>query len=80
MKNWFQSLQIAASFFINQNKLANGYFKWQQSASAFSVSKKDVDGVCKYILNQAEHHRKTTYAQEYDRFLKHYQQTIKNKV
>jgi len=29
--------------FINQNNLSNGYFKWQQSASAFSISKTDID-------------------------------------
>jgi putative transposase len=29
--------------FINENKLCHGYFEWQVTASAFSVSKKDVD-------------------------------------
>ena len=38
--------------FINDNNLANGIFDWQSTASAFSVSKNDVDKVCKYILNQ----------------------------
>lgn len=66
--------------FINDNNLAIGYFMWQQSASAFSVSKKDIDRVCKYILNQPEHHKKYNYAQEYEQFLKHYQDTLKNKV
>ena len=63
--------------FINKNKLSSGVFGWQQSASAFSVSKSDVDKVCKYILNQPDHHRKVTFAEEYDDFLKHYQQTLK---
>ena len=59
--------------FINENKLAIGMFKWQQSAAAFSVSKSDVDRVCKYILNQSEHHKKMSFAEEYDHFLKFYQ-------
>jgi putative transposase len=63
--------------FINDNKLALGQFKWQQSASAFSVSKSDVDMVCKYILNQPEHHKKTSFTEEYVQFLKHYQNTLK---
>jgi len=63
--------------FINENKLCQGVFAWQDSASAFSVSKSDVDKVCKYILNQPEHHKKATFAEEYDQFLKHYQQTLK---
>src|SRR5438477_11894071 len=36
--------------FINEKKLCNGRFAWQESASAFSVSKSDVDRVSKYIL------------------------------
>ena len=67
----------SSSRFINDNKLSQGTFAWQQSASAFSVSKSDVDKVCKYILNQPEHHKKVTFAEEYDTFLKHYQKTLK---
>lgn len=62
--------------FINHNKLCNSQFAWQESASAFSVSKKDVDKVCKYILNQREHHRKISFAEEYDTFIKFYEKTL----
>ena len=62
--------------FIHDNKLCIGQFMWQQSGSAFSVSKGDVDKVCKYILGQKEHHHKYTFAEEYELFLKHYQQTL----
>lgn len=67
--------------FINENKPAGNQFLWQRSASAFSVSKSDVDKVCKYILNQPKHHRKVTFAEEYEQFIKYYQETLrKNKV
>jgi len=67
--------------FINENKLSNGKFLWQRSTSAYSISKSDIDKVCKYILNQAEHHKKVTFAEEYEQFIKHYQETLeKNKV
>ena len=62
--------------FINENKLCESQFAWQESASAFSVSKSDVDRVCKYILNQPEHHRKVTFSEEYDKFMKFYQKTL----
>ena len=65
----------SCSKFINEN--TQGVFAWQKSASAFSVSKSDVDKVCRYILNQPEHHRKVTFAEEYDALLKHYQKTLK---
>lgn len=62
--------------FINDNKLCTEKFSWQQSASAFSVSKSDIDKVCKYILNQAEHHRTKTFQEEYDEFIQFYQKTL----
>lgn len=62
--------------FINQNKLCMGRFEWQESASAFSVSKSDIDKVCKYILNQPEHHRKVSFNEEYESFIKFYQKTL----
>jgi len=63
--------------FIDENRLCDFNFQWQQSASAFSVSKSDVDKVCKYILNQPEHHKRVTFDEEYDMFIKHYQDTLK---
>lgn len=62
--------------FIAQNKLCDKIFTWQDSASAFSVSKDDVDNVCKYILNQPEHHRKVSFMEEYEEFIKFYQKTL----
>lgn len=62
--------------FINKENLVKGNFAWQKTASAFSVSKKDVDKVCKYILNQKEHHRKVTFKEEYDKFIEFYEKTL----
>lgn len=63
--------------FINQNKLAKGVFQWQQSASAFSVSKSAIDKTCQYILNQPEHHKKLSFEEEYQEFIRYYQDTLK---
>jgi len=63
--------------FIVDNQLSSKNFAWQKSASAFSVSKSEVDKVCKYILNQPEHHRQVSFKEEYDKFIKFYQQTLK---
>ena len=69
-------IEIASGKFMNENKLCVGKFQWQNSCSAFSVSKREVNKVCKYILGQKEHHHKQTFAEEYEIFLKFYQQTI----
>jgi REP element-mobilizing transposase RayT len=65
--------------FINENRLCFGKFTWQESASAFSVSKSDVDRVCKYILNQPKHHKKVSFAEEYESFIKFYEKTLQIK-
>ena len=69
----------ASEIFINNNRLCKGRFYWQTSCSAFSVSKSDIDRVCKYIFNQAEHHKKHTFVEEQDRFLKFYRHTLSGK-
>lgn len=67
----------ASKKFIIENKLCDHRFAWQESASAFSVSKSDVDRVCKYILSQKAHHQKFSFREEYESLLKHYQQTLR---
>ncbi len=62
--------------FINENKLVQGRFSWQQSASAFSVSKSRIKTVINYILNQPEHHKTKSFEEEYQVLLKHFQETI----
>jgi REP element-mobilizing transposase RayT len=66
--------------FINDNRLCVGIFQWQQSCSAFSVSKRNIHDLCTYIENQEEHHKKQNYAEEYEGYVKFYQQTIKKKT
>ena len=66
----------SAEKFINDNRLAVG-FAWQQSCSAFSVSKSHIDKVCKYILNQPEHHKKVSFAQEYNEYIRFYERSAR---
>jgi len=68
---------FSSEHFINEKKLCAGKFAWQQSASAFSVSKYDVENVCRYILNQHEHHRLRSFDEEFDEFMHYYQKTLK---
>ena len=45
-------------------------FKWQIGYGGFSVSESNVEKVMKYIADQEEHHRKTTFKEEFAAFLK----------
>ena len=59
--------------FINDHKLANRKFCWQEGYGAFSYSKSHIENVYNYILNQETHHRKKTFREEYVGFLKEFE-------
>jgi REP element-mobilizing transposase RayT len=44
-------------------------FQWQNGYGAFSVSESNKDSVIKYIVGQAEHHKKLSFQDEYRKFL-----------
>lgn len=58
-----------SSEWINKEKLTPGKFQWQEGYGVFSHSKSQIDKVVKYILNQQEHHKKTTFLDEYRHML-----------
>ena len=45
-------------------------FGWQTKYGAFSVSVSQLDGIMKYIQNQAEHHRQMSFQEEFIALLK----------
>jgi len=65
-------LKGGSSYWINQQRLIKGRFGWGVGYGAFSVSHSDVGRVARYIANQEEHHRKRTYTEEYEMFVKRY--------
>lgn len=58
-----------SSKWINENRLVRGKFSWQDGYGAFSHSHSQVNDVYSYILSQEEHHKKTTFKEEYISFL-----------
>ena len=58
-----------SSFWINKNKLCRGKFEWQDEYYAVAVSPDDLDAVRKYIRNQEEHHKYTSFQKELDEFI-----------
>ncbi len=58
-------IKANSSKWINENKFIIGKFNWQEGFGAFSYSKSQIDNVAKYILNQQEHHKRTSFKDEY---------------
>ena len=77
---WQRSLLIVPLALLLITNCGVVSFNGSKPAQLFSVSKKDVSTVCHYIENQKERRDKQSYNEEYAEFLKHYQQTLKNKV
>jgi REP element-mobilizing transposase RayT len=65
-----RDLKANSSRWINEQGHVSGRFEWQSGYGAFSVSKSQVKRVANYIMRQEEHHRKTTFREEYVAFLK----------
>jgi len=67
-----QLIKGESSFWINQNKIVQGKFGWQDDYWAVSVSEGHLNQVRNYIKNQGEHHRIKTFEEEVDEFMKKY--------
>ena len=55
------------------------YFVWQEGYGAFSVSKSQMNQITEYIKNQAEHHKKMSFQEEFRKFLLKYDIDINEK-
>lgn len=67
-----KQIKGSSSHFVNQNNFIQEKFAWQTGYAAYSISESVVEKVFQYIQNQKQHHKKVTFQQEYDDFLKVY--------
>jgi putative transposase len=67
-----QLLKGESSFWINKNKLTSSKFEWQDEYLAVGVGDEKIAVVRNYIANQENHHKKITYALEYEKFIQRY--------
>lgn len=65
-----QNVKSESSKWIKMQNLCTSPFAWQEGYGAFSYSKSHVPDVVRYIQNQEVHHKKESFLQEYQRFLK----------
>ena len=64
-----RDIKACTSKFINENKWMPGIFQWQKGYGAFSYSRSQIDNVINYINQQEEHHRKSSFKEEYLKML-----------
>lgn len=79
LKDIFQNIKGESSHWVNQSNFIKYKFAWQIGYGAYSVSESMVSKVDKYIANQKEHHKKMSYKEEVDLFMKKYGLKIINR-
>lgn len=67
-----KQIKGSSSHYINKNNIIQDKFSWQTGYAAYSVSESVVEKVFLYVKAQKEHHKKKTYHQEHEKFLKLY--------
>ena len=65
-----QLLKGNSSKWIHDTFKEHWSFAWQEGYGAFSIGISGVEDTMKYIQGQVEHHRKTTFKEELEVFLK----------
>jgi REP element-mobilizing transposase RayT len=75
----FKLFKGSSSHWINKNRLTTHKFRWGRGYGAFSVSASGIEKVKAYIRNQEKHHRKKSFTEEYNAFIKAYDIENKNR-
>ena len=75
-----QLLKGESSHWVNEKKLISRKFEWQDEYIAVSVSESMVETVREYIRNQAEHHRKKSFGEEFAEFMQKYRFEMPGKI
>ncbi len=73
LSNLVRDIKKDSTNFVNAPGLTFGRFAWQEGFGAFSYAQSDVDRVVWYIMNQQAHHRKATFREEFEMFLREHE-------
>lgn len=63
-----QLIKAGSSKWMREQK-GQRLFAWQEAYGAFNVGVSQVNATIQYIINQAEHHKKKTFSEEFISFL-----------
>jgi len=64
-----RDIKANTSKFINEKRWLSGKFKWQEGYGAFSYGHSQINDVIQYINTQEEHHKRTSFKNEYLKLL-----------
>ena len=69
VSEFVRGLKFAASSWLKQNASFPMFDGWGSGYAAFTYSRDQIATVKQYIMNQKEHHKVMTFAEEYRKFI-----------
>lgn len=60
-----RDIKASSSKVINERRWVRGKFGWQEGFGAFSYGHSQIEPVIRYIQNQEQHHRRSSFRDEY---------------
>jgi REP element-mobilizing transposase RayT len=70
LSDFMQTLKSSSSKILKTVEGFEKFEAWSEGYAALSKSMEDKDKIVKYIINQQEHHKKITFREEYEAFIK----------
>ena len=65
-----KDIKTGASHWIKENSVFARFSHWQDGYAAFTHCRQEIESLIEYIKAQEEHHRRTTFVEEYRKLLK----------
>jgi putative transposase len=69
LADFVKDIKTGSALWMKGNSVFKNFSHWQDGYAAFTCAKNDLDGLIEYIKGQEEHHRRTTFAEEYKKLL-----------
>lgn len=69
LSSLIKDIKIASGKMIKSTKIFDGFEGWQDGYAAFTHGYSSLDTLVNYIKNQEEHHKKTSFLEEYMKLL-----------
>lgn len=59
-----EKVKANSSKWINDRNMVMGHYEWQRGYGGFSYSRRQRNGVIRYIMNQEDHHKEKTFRED----------------
>jgi putative transposase len=69
LANYVKDIKVASSLWIKQSEKFQNFTGWADGYAALTYAWHDKDVIVNYIINQQEHHKKESFAEEYKKLL-----------